>query len=365
MTSLLHQLKVLVFIGLGGCFIPLSAQQKIDYSVECIAFYNVENLFDTVNDSLTFDDDRTELGKDNWTPAKYQQKITNIAKVLSEIGAEVTKSPPAVIGLSEVENRKVLEDLVNDPQLKTFQYQIVHFDSPDERGIDVALLYKAASFRMLDSKSHRLIIYEANNPSKRDYTRDQLVVSGLLNGEEIHFIVNHWPSRSGGEAKSAYKREKAAFLNKRIIDSLYKIDLQAKIISMGDFNDDPTNKSFKKILNTKSTINQLQDQELYNPMENMLRQGKGSLAYRDSWNLFDQFYMSSSLTHKSNTGYQFYKAGIFNKAYLITQNGQFKGYPFRTYGNTGYEGGYSDHFPVYVYLIRAHYPALLQGKGDE
>lgn len=351
-NNLVSALKILVFTVIWSYSMPLLAQEKKEYAVECIAFYNVENLFDTVNDSLTFDDDRTELGKDNWTLDKYQQKITNIARVLSEIGADITKNLPAVIGLSEVENRMVLQDLVNDQQLRNYQYQIVHFDSPDERGIDVALLYKPASFRLLDSKSHRLVIYESDNPSKRDYTRDQLVVTGLLNGEEIHFIVNHWPSRSGGEAKSAYKREKAAFLNKRIIDSLFKINPQAKIISMGDFNDDPTNKSFKKILDTKASTNQLQDQDLYNPMENMLRKGTGSLAYRDSWNLFDQFFMSQSLVNKSNLGYRFYKAGIFNKAYLITQNGQFKGYPFRTYGYGGYEGGFSDHFPVYMYLIR-------------
>jgi len=331
---------------------PIFGQEKKDYDVQTIAFYNVENLFDTEDDPETFDDDRTVNGKDAWTTEKYNQKIDHISQVLSEIGKELTKTPSAIIGLCEIENKAVLEDLVNHPNLKDHHYGIVHFDSPDERGIDVALLYRKELFQPIDVKNRKLIIYESDNPGKRDYTRDQLVVSGLLNKEEIHFIVNHWPSRGGGEARSAYKREKAAYLNKRIIDSLIKLNPDAKIICMGDFNDDPTNKSFKKVLNTKSSKKEILPTELFNPMENMLKQGKGSLAYRDSWNLFDQIFMTGNLIVGKDTGYQFYQAGIFNKSYLITTSGQFRGYPARTYGYSGYEGGYSDHFPVYIYLIR-------------
>ncbi|SDS43731.1 endonuclease [Gramella sp. MAR_2010_147] len=328
-------------------------QEKKDYEIQTIAFYNVENLFDTEDDPETFDDDRTAGGKDAWSIEKYKLKIDHISQVLSEIGKEVTKTPPAIIGLCEIENKSVLEDLVDHPNLKDLHYGIVHFDSPDERGIDVALLYRKEHFQPINSKARKLIIYESDNPGKRDYTRDQLVVSGLLNKEEVHFIVNHWPSRGGGEARSAYKREKAAYLNKIIIDSLIKLNPEAKIISMGDFNDDPTNKSFKKVLNTKPSKKGILATELFNPMENMLKQGKGSLAYRDSWNLFDQIFMTGNLVSGSTSGYQFYQAGIFNKPYLITTSGQFRGYPARTYGYAGYEGGYSDHFPVYIYLIRA------------
>ncbi|CAL68107.1 endonuclease [Christiangramia forsetii] len=333
-------------------FQPIFSQEKKDYEIQTIAFYNVENLFDTEDDPDTFDDDRTANGKDAWNFEKYKQKIEHISQVLSEIGKEVTKTPPSIIGLCEIENKAVLEGLVSHPNLKDYHYGIVHYDSPDERGIDVALLYRKEHFQPINSKARKLILYESDNPGKRDYTRDQLVVSGLLNKEEIHFIVNHWPSRGGGEARSAYKREKAAYLNKRIIDSLIKINPEAKIISMGDFNDDPTNKSFKKILNTKPTKKELLPTDLYNPMENMLKQGKGSLAYRDSWNLFDQMFMTGNLVLGNDTGFQFYQAGIFNKPYLITTAGQFRGYPSRTYGYSGYEGGYSDHFPVYIYLIR-------------
>lgn len=334
-------------------FHSLSGQEKRDYEIHTIAFYNVENLFDTIDNPETFDDDRTATGKDVWNDEKYRSKIENISRVLSEVGKETTKEPPTIIGLCEIENRQVLEDLITHPNLKDLHYGIIHYDSPDERGIDVAFLYRKQSFQPIDSKARKLVIYEADNPGKRDYTRDQLVVSGLLNKEEMYFIVNHWPSRGGGEARSAYKREKAAFLNKRIIDSLVKLNPEAKIISMGDFNDDPTNKSFKKVLNAKSSKESLSSSELFNPMEKMLKQGKGSLAYRDSWNLFDQFYMTGNLVQANNSGFQFYQAGIFNKPYLITTTGQFKGYPARTYGYSGYEGGYSDHFPVYIYLIRA------------
>ncbi len=330
----------------------MTAQSKKEYQISTIAFYNVENLFDTENDPVTFDDDRTPLGKDMWTPEKYQDKLNHIARVLSDIGTDETGRAPAIIGVCEIENLKVLEDLVNNPELKKYNYQIIHYDSPDQRGVDVGLLFQKDIFKPLNSQSRRLLIYETDNPQKRVYTRDQLVVSGLLDGEQTYFIVNHWPSRSGGEARSSYKRELAGKLNKKIIDSLQNLDPYAKIISMGDFNDDPTNKSIKKVLATKSSSENLELKELYDPMEKFFKEGRGTLAYRDSWNLFDQMILSQPLLNKDYGGYQFYKAGIFNKNYLITPSGQYKGYPFRSYGYSGYQGGYSDHFPVYIYLIR-------------
>lgn len=328
------------------------AQSKDSYKVHTVAFYNVENLFDIENDSLTFDDDRTPLGKDVWTLEKYQDKLKNISKVISEIGTETTQNSPAIIGLCEIENYMVLEDLINQPALKEKNYDIVHYDSPDRRGVDVALLYQKSLFTPTNSQSRRLLIYELEDPLKRVYTRDQLVVTGNLDGEEINIIVNHWPSRSGGEARSSYKRERAGQLNKLIIDSLYQIDPYAKIISMGDFNDDPTNKSIKKVLHTKASKEELEVNDFYNPMENMMKNGRGTLAYRDSWNLFDQILLSGTLINSNLEGYKFYKADIFQKNYLITTKGQFKGYPFRSYDYGGYTGGYSDHFPVFIYLVK-------------
>ncbi|MDT0685370.1 endonuclease/exonuclease/phosphatase family protein [Autumnicola psychrophila] len=349
----LHYLRALAIWLTLFCSNNLISQEQNSYTILSVAFYNVENLFDTEDNPLTFDEDRTPTGKDVWTEEKYRDKIAKISRVLSEIGTEVAGTAPTVIGLCELENREVLEDLISHPNLAADNYGIIHFDSPDSRGVDVGLLYKKGIFTPVNSVSRRLLLYETEDPSKRVYTRDQLVVSGVLDGDEMYFIVNHWPSRSGGEAKSSHRREKAAFLNKQIIDSLYQINPYAKTISMGDFNDDPTNKSFKKVLNTKASRENLQFQELYNPMEKMLKEGHGTLAYRDSWNLFDQIYMTQALTGTDFSGYQFYRAGIFNKDYLVTPSGQYKGYPFRSYGYGGYTGGYSDHFPVYIYLIKS------------
>ncbi|PHR10554.1 MAG: endonuclease [Aequorivita sp.] len=326
-------------------------QNEKQYKVNTIAFYNVENLFDYEDDPLIFDDDRTPQGKDHWTQEIYEAKLANMAKVISEIGEDVTGTSPAIIGVSEIENRRVLEDLLNQEPLVKKDYGIVHFDSPDRRGIDVALLYQKKLFTPTNYKAYELVIYDDQDRSKRIYTRDQLLVSGMLDGEKIHVIVNHWPSRSGGEARSRPKRIKAAELNKQIMDSLFSEDPYAKIITMGDLNDDPTNESVKDVLKAKNDRENMKIKELYNPMEDMFKQGLGTLAYRDGWNLFDQIIISTELAKKDYSSYRFYKAGIFNKSYLATPRGQYKGYPFRSFVN-GYTGGYSDHFPVFIYLIK-------------
>lgn len=330
----------------------ICSQEKKKYKVNTIAFYNVENLFDFEDDPITFDDDRTPNGKDHWTEEIYNAKVKNIAKVISEIGSDVTGTSPAIIGVCETENRKVLEDLVNQEPLLKKDYGIIQFDSPDRRGIDVALLYQKKLFTPTNYKAHELLIYSDNDITRRIFTRDQLLVSGMLDGEKIHIIVNHWPSRSGGEARSRPKRIKAAKLNKRLIDSLFSEDPYAKIITMGDFNDDPTNPSVKDILNTKTDREDIGLKELYNPMEAMHKKGLGTLAWRDGWNLFDQTIVSSELMKKDYSSYRFYQAGIYNKTYLTNSNGQYKGYPYRSFGNGAFTGGYSDHFPVYIYLIK-------------
>ncbi len=330
----------------------ISTSQTVkDYKAITVAFYNLENLFDYEDDPLTFDEDRTPNGKDHWTKEIYEAKLANMAKVISEIGLDVAGASPAIIGVSEIENRRVLEDLLNQAPLVKQNYGIIHFESPDRRGIDVAMLYEKKIFTPTQYKTFELLLYDDNDRTKRIYTRDQLLVSGMLDGEKIHVIVNHWPSRSGGEERSRPKRIKAAKLNKQIIDSLFSEDPYAKIITMGDLNDDPTSPSVKKILNTEETREDLKMKELYNPMEEMYRKGMGTLAYRDAWNLFDQIILSTEFVKKDFSTYRLYKAGIFNKKYLETPNGQYKGYPFRSFVN-GYTGGYSDHFPVYVFLLK-------------
>ncbi|MEZ4818027.1 MAG: endonuclease/exonuclease/phosphatase family protein [Flavobacteriaceae bacterium] len=345
-------LHSILFATLVFLSFSLSSQEKKTYKVNTVAFYNVENLFDFEDDPLTFDDDRTPTGKDHWTEEIYNAKLKNMAQVISEIGADVTGTSPVLVGVCEIENRRVLEDLLNQEPLVDKEYGIVHFDSPDRRGIDVALLYQKKIFTPTNYEAHELKIYEDNDPTQRIYTRDQLLVSGVLDGEKIHVIVNHWPSRSGGEARSRFKRVKAAKLNKQIIDSLFSEDPYAKIITMGDLNDDPNSPSVREVLKPKKDKEKVGLRELYNPMEDMFKKGLGTLAYRDGWNLFDQMIISAELTKTDYSSYRFYKAGIYNKAYLANPRGQYKGYPYRSYADGGFTGGYSDHFPVYLYLIK-------------
>ncbi len=332
-------------------FLNVKAQEKRKFKVHTIAFYNVENLFDTINNPKKFDEASPIMELKFNRADIYKKKVKNMARVISEIGADVSKNAPALIGLSEVENRQVLEDLANDSALFQNDYGIAHFDSPDARGIDVALLYQKELFVPLSISNHELKIYD-DNTRKRVYTRDQLLVSGKLEGEIIHVIVSHWPSRSGGEARSRPKRLAAARLNKRIIDSLLAINPYAKIFSVGDFNDNPTNGSLKDILKAKKNKEDVELKGLFNPMEAFFKKGLGSNAYRDAWSLFDQILITKSLLEKDYSSFRFYKAGIFNKQYLTNKTGRYKGYPFRSFADGGFTNGFSDHFPVYVHIIR-------------
>ena len=328
------------------------AQEKRNFKIHTIAFYNVENLFDTIND-INKNDEASPIMEIKFNRSEiYKKKVENMASVIADIGSDLVNKSPSIVGLSEVENRNVIEDLLNNEHLLNKNYDIVHYDSPDERGIDVGLIYNKNVFKINSTKSHELIIYD-NKSSKRNYTRDQLVVSGLLDNELIHIIVNHWPSRSGGEERSRAGRMAAAELNKKIIDSLQNKYKNAKIITMGDFNDDPHDDSMKKILNAKKYIEDVKTNGIYNPMEVILSdQGIGSNAYRDVWQLFDQILVTEPFLNKKYDSYQFYKAGIFNKSYLINKAGRYKGYPFRSFSWGSFTGGYSDHLPPYIYLIK-------------
>ena len=341
-------------LGLLLAIISLNtvAQEKRNFKIHTIAFYNVENLFDTIND-INKNDEASPIMEIKFNRSEiYKKKVKNMASVIEDIGSDLVNKSPSIVGLSEVENRNVIEDLLNTKHLLNKNYDIVHYDSPDERGIDVGLIYNKDVFKVNSTKSHELIIYD-NKSSKRNYTRDQLVVSGLLDNELIHIIVNHWPSRSGGEERSRAGRMAAAELNKKIIDSLQNKYKNAKIITMGDFNDDPHDDSMKKILNAKKYIEDVKTNGIYNPMEVILSdQGIGSNAYRDVWQLFDQILVTEPFLNKKYDSYQFYKAGIFNKSYLINKAGRYKGYPFRSFSWGSFTDGYSDHLPSYIYLIK-------------
>jgi hypothetical protein len=346
--NILKQHFFLIFLL---AFLSISAQEKKKFKIHTLAFYNLENLFDTINDTTKFDEASPIMELKTNREEVYKQKVHNMAKVISDIGFDEARNSPAILGVSEVENRDVLEDLVNDSLLLDKDYGIVHFDSPDARGIDVGLLYQKALFQPISSSKHELKIYD-DITRERVYTRDQLLVTGKLDGDLIHVIVNHWPSRSGGEARSRSKREAAATLNKHIIDSLQAIDPYAKIFTMGDLNDDPINSSIKKILKAEKDRDKVEFKGIYNPYENFYKNGLGTTAYRDAWSLFDQIMMTQSLLEKDYSSYRFYKAFIYNKYYLTTKAGRWKGYPFRSWADGGFTDGYSDHFPVYVFVIK-------------
>ncbi|MBT8211035.1 MAG: endonuclease/exonuclease/phosphatase family protein [Eudoraea sp.] len=320
------------------------------YYVRSVAFYNLENLFDTSNDSLIFDDDRTAEGKDRWSRIKYEKKINDLAKVLSLIGRDVRGTSPDIIGLCELENQGVLQDLLNHENLAAEDYGIIHYDSPDERGIDVALIYRKSSFIPFAHKSQRLLLQDSNG--YRDYTRDLLIVGGMMDESELYLLVNHWPSRSGGESRSRPYRMEAARLNLRVKDSLQKKNPDSAFLLLGDFNDNPTDISLKTILKARGKRSDIDENGLYNPMEALYKKGIGSLGYRDQWHLFDQILVSQNLLTGNNRGYRLWKAGVFNPPFLITQEGRLKGYPYRTYTSGNYTGGFSDHFPVYLYLVK-------------
>lgn len=356
-----------LFSFLLFCCTIVNAQSK-KYKIHTAAFYNFENLYDTIDDSFTNDDEWTPNGAQHWTKEKYEQKLKNLARVIAEIGTPENANAPVLLGCAEVENREVLEDLIKEPKLQQFDFGIIHFDSPDKRGIDVALLYQKKYFRPTSFSNIPLIIYKKNMQKKEEelevlddeveikkennnrvFTRDQLLVSGFLENEEIHIIVNHWPSRSGGEKATTLFREAAGKLNRKIIDSLQQINPAAKVMTMGDLNDGPINNSVKIALGAKGKKAEVPEFGVFNPFEELANKGMGTIAFRDSWNIFDQIIITETFLKSDVSTFSFWKAGIFNKPYLVQTSGPYKGYPLR---NTVAEAGFSDHFPVYIYLVK-------------
>ena len=344
-----HFLSTLVLLSL----VLNSFSQEKEYKIKTIAFYNLENLFDTIDNPDKKDEYSPILQMKSGKEKAYVKKIENAAKVISEIGKKVTKKSPSIIAVCEIENSDVLDDLLKNNHLKNEGYNYVHVDSPDWRGIDVALIYKEADFSVSDFKTYELKAW--NSEGYRIKTRSQLLVSGYLDDELIHIIVNHWPSQRGGTKKTEYLRVKSAELNNKIIEEIYFEVPDAKIITLGDFNDNPDSKSIKKILKAKSDKKKIKESELYNPFANMFKKGFSSLGFRDNINLFDQIIITSNFLSKIVTdydSYKFYKASIYNPSYLTTRKGRYEGYPFRSWSNGNFTGGYSDHYPVYMYLIK-------------
>ncbi len=251
----------------------------------------------------------------------------------------------------EPSGRKVLEDLVKQPAIAKRNYKIIHYDSQDFRGIDVAFLYQEKYFKPSHSKAVPVDMFDESG--KKVFSRDVLLVSGDFDGQEMHFTVNHWPSRRGGQKVSAPRRNSSALKNRELADSILAINPTAGIIVMGDLNDDPNNESITKYLEAKSDKKTaIKTKSFYNPYYDLFKKGIGSNAYRDSWSLFDQIIISDQLLNETSGGFHFYKNVVFNKPYLVQKTGQYKGYPFRTFDFDNYISGYSDHLPVYIILVK-------------
>lgn len=308
-----------------------------------VGFYNVENLFDTIDQKQVNDAEYTPEGKLKWNSERYFTKLDHLSKVISELG---NNNGPDVLGLAEVENARVLKNLTEMPLLKTEGYNIVHYESPDERGIDVALLFKSKTIKLISSDKIR--IQFPDDP--KDKTRDILLVSLLKDKKDtIWFLVNHFPSRKGGTEISEPKRIYVAQQARKMVDSLLKQNYQSKIILMGDFNDEPQDRCIRETLKCQYKKNEVSWNELYNPMMDLKEQGKGTIMYRKNYELIDQFMLSAALLSENNKlHYIMNSATIYMPEYIVEQTEAYKGSPLRTYAGMKYLGGYSDHFPVFM-----------------
>ncbi|RLD43045.1 MAG: endonuclease/exonuclease/phosphatase family protein [Bacteroidetes bacterium] len=321
-----------------------TAQDKDCKKSFLIVNYNVENLFDTIHDAGKYDEDFTPEGKKNWNSKRYNNKLQKLAYVIQQIDKEKL---PDVVGLVEIENKRVLKDLVSQKEIKGAKYNIVHHEGPDVRGIDCALLYNPNTFSVLKSTFYRVNM--ENNPNFK--TREIIYVKGKVNkaNDEVHIFVNHWPSRRGGMEKSAPKRALAAEVLRNSIDSILATDAMAKIIIMGDFNDETDNKSITEVLGAN---NNKDSKTLYNTSATQDDKNIGSYHYwkTGEWNMLDQMIISNGLLN-ATTGIQTLNTEmqIFRPEWLLHKDKDGNKSPSKTYGK-GYYGGYSDHLPIYKHF---------------
>ncbi len=351
-----------VFLSIFLLFVGLSAfgQKEQNY---VIGFYNVENLFDIYDDPVKNDDDFLPDGSYKWTQPKYEKKLANIAKVINAMKDE-TGVYHTILGLSEVENRLVVDDLVSLPELAEANYQIVHYDSPDSRGIDVALIYRPDQFEYLDSESIPFsfenteveisLDEEAQNAFR---TRDILMVRGRIDGEDVAVFVAHLPSRLGGKGNDL-RSLGAEIMYKRSVE-LQEEFPGIKIVVMGDMNDNPTDDSMAVWLRGKAEIDEVEEGDFFSPFVKMLADGYGSLAYRGTWNIYDNILVNYELAKAPEGGLKIrrihkkgYYGRVFKKPFMTQQSGQYKGTPFRTFSNGSFIGGFSDHYPTYIVISK-------------
>jgi hypothetical protein len=337
-------LTAILLFSLTGLF----AQNN--YRVSLIGFYNLENFYDTINNPMVNDEEFLPNSDRHYNTHIYMDKVDRLATVISQMGTDITPDGLALLGVAEVENDTVLNDLIRSPKLRDRKWKIEHFDSPDFRGVDVGLLYNPKYFKVLHS---RPLFVKLPGGSKDSYfTRDVLYVKGILDGDTVHVFVNHWPSRSGGEERSIPARAAAAGVCKQRVDSIMAINPNSKVVIMGDLNDDPISPSVTKTIGAKGKIKDVGVSGIYNPWTEMYKRGIGTLAYQDAWGLFDQIMVSQAWLDKAQPGYFFQKAVIFNREFLVQKTGKFKGYSKRTWDGNTYNYGYSDHFPVFVEMLK-------------
>ncbi len=317
-------LPVIIMLAAAAAFSQDNAPEK-KYIVAGVAFYNLENLFDTINDNGKYDYEFTPEGPRMWTSERYWKKIGNLSRAIASLSTPETPVGPA------------------------WGLRIVHHDSPDLRGIDVALLYNPLFFEVGNVVPHRLVI-----PDDPDFiTRDQLCVSGSLLDVPVSFIVNHWPSRLGGQAESSPLREAAGRLSRCIADSLWSVNPDQGIVMMGDLNDDPFDKSCAESFGAVRDQDKVTAHGFYNPFWYILDNGVGTLCYKGVWNLFDQIIVSGNLVQGLDGQLQYWKCTVINKPFLRTKTGVYKNYPKRTYAGGRFLNGYSDHFPTQIFLLRS------------
>ena len=348
-------------------------QQEKRYNMYGVMFYNLENLFDTINNNDTYDLEFSPNGARQWDGRKYWSKVHNMAYAISQMKTTGTPYGPSIIGVCEIENITVLDDVVRDPQIRNWHLQIAPYhDSGDRRGVDVGVLYNPRFFRVLNVTNQRLSEEDferaaaAADPARKpEYewnenfrTRDQICVVGTLAGDTVAVMVNHWPSRLGGQEASSPKREAAGYMCRRTIDSLVSVHGEnIGIIFMGDLNDDPMDKACAESVGGKRNIEDVVGPgDMFNPFWNVLAKGVGTLAYRGQWNLFDQIMCNGFFTKyregKDKPQLTYSRCEALNRDFLKTQEGDRKGYPLRTYSGGVFLNGYSDHFPTEIFLVK-------------
>lgn len=328
-----------------------------------IGFYNLENLFDIYNDPAKNDEEFLPEGSNKWTEAKYNIKVHNMARVIRAMRDD-NGQYHTILGISEIENRMVVEDLVSDPQIADANYQIVHYDGPDRRGVDVALLYDPAKFKYIDSESIPYTFEDTEveitlTQADQDYfrTRDILMVHGTIEGEEFAVYVCHLPSRVGGKGGDLRSRgAEIIYKHSRLMESRYP---GIKVVVMGDMNDNPTDESQVRWLHGADSMESVQSDGFFNPFTAMLRDGYGSLAYQGEWNIYDIIQVNCNLAKAPEGGLRIqpivkkkYYGRIFSKPFMTQQTGQYKDQPFRTFSNGAFIGGFSDHYPTYIVISK-------------